>query len=266
MNIEQPAQSESFERREASLDRRLHELQLRFADRKWREGEGKSTFTEALDAVSTLVSDAQAQAHMADDPERAGAAWRETAERIEDLHAEGAPGWASEAAGLLEKWTKDVPDPLESLESVGMLKFNFKTGETELEAYGIGPKDPVVEIHVSEAFRHPETPFTPQGFKEALAALSEKISRQYPQAKAVVGQSWLFDRPLGKALGFTVVEDADIPQDSKDVWFQFIDKDGRIDEKRAKALFENGEPPYRSKLGFMPAEEFLRRYPPKSAD
>lgn len=263
MTFERAAQPENVEGREASLDRKLHELQMRFADRKWREGGGKATFVETLDGVSTLVSDAQAQAHMADDPERAGAAWQETAARIEDLHAEGAPGWAKEAAGLLEEWTKDAPDPLADLESAGFLKFGLKTGETDLEAYGIGPKDQVVEIHVTEAFRVPGASLTPQGFRDAFGALAERMAKEYPQAKAVVGQSWLFDRPIGKSLGFTIAEDVEVPQDSKDVWLQFVDKDGKIDERRAKALLEKGEPPYRSRLGFMTAEDFFGRYAPK---
>jgi hypothetical protein len=264
MGFERPDQTEKPESRERQLDRKLHELQLRFADRKWRQAveDGGPPFLDTLDGISTLVSDARADAYLAhaDDPDAAEAAWQETAKEVESLHDEGGPGWASKATALLERWTVSASKPLDALEGIGFLKFGLKTGEAGLESRGIGPDDPVLEIHVSEVFRHPETPFTLSSFKEIFGALAKRIAEEQPGVRAIVGQSWLFDHALAKRLGFTVVEDADVPQDSLDVWLQFVDKDGKIDERRVKALFEKGKPPYQSKLGFMPIEEFNRRY------
>lgn len=272
-HLEQPIEVEDPKARERELSEKLDELQLRYAEMKWETSGEKDrpAFTELLERSTTLLADVRQAARRmrpdADDEsiERELAPLRE---EIEALHVKKGEGWETRILERLRAVKEAYgPEPergeIEQIpsENFGLLKFNMKE-QKGLEAYGIGTGDPCLEVHVERAFMKQGAKVAPKALKESFSRLAEAIVDQYPHAKAIVGYSWLLDTPLAKRLGFTVPEDVESPQVGMSVWYQFIDKNGQVDAKKVQELFEKGEPPHRARLGFIPAEEFLRRYLP----
>ena len=268
-HLERPIEAEDPKARERELSEKLDELQLRYAEMKWEKSEEKDrpAFTDLLDRSTTLLGGVgQAVLRMRPDAEDE-AIRRELApllEEIEAMHAEKSPGWEAKMLKRLHAAKEAYgpePEGEEQTERFGLFKFNMRE-QKGLEAYGIETDDPCLEMHVERAFLKQDAKVAPKALKESLVKLAETIVDRYPHAKAVVGHSWLMDTPLAKRLGFTVPKDVETPQVGMSVWYQFIDKNGQIDAKKVRELFEKGEPPHRARLGFILTEEFLRRYLP----
>jgi hypothetical protein len=95
-----------------------------------------------------------------------------------------------------------------------------------------------------------------------LNELAVQIVDSCPEAKAVIGYSWIMDTVIAKKFGFTVYENENLDT-SGAFWSQFISRDGKIDRKRVDQFLNTGTPPYKVKAGLIKTEDFLRKYLPK---
>jgi hypothetical protein len=153
----------------------------------------------------------------------------------------------------------------ESMESENLIRTNIVDKPlpqmANIEGGRFDPSGKYLELHLDALFAHPEVNFR-EKLRDELAVIAKNITTQYPDLQAVVGESWLLDRP-GKNIGFTIIEDYEANQDSGAARAQMILKDGSINEERAQTYIETGELPYKVKFGYMPVEEFLTRYLPQ---
>ncbi len=257
MKFEQPIPTGDLENHEKELKRRLQKVELLFADKKAPLAENKSTFFDALNEHTSLVQEIK----FAEIPDQER---KDFALRINEIHDKKESGWEEQILSFIDEKVNalGIKEKKYEPERIGIMYFDKISGEDRIEKFGIDYDDEILSIHISEAFLHEDTKLAPSSIKTIMSKLAETIVEKYPQIKAVVGESWLIDTPVAKRLGFTVVENADVPQNNNSVWYQFIRQDGQIDEKRVNDLLENGEPPFKAKLGFIPVVKFLELYLP----
>jgi hypothetical protein len=68
---------------------------------------------------------------------------------------------------------------------------------------------------------------------------------------AMIGLSWQMGAVLGRRVGFTIVDSADLPQNIMGAWYQIINEDGSFNQKRMAHLQKHNELLYRLKCGFI---------------
>lgn len=131
-----------------------------------------------------------------------------------------------------------------------------------LENLGFSKFDQFTEVHVDDFYNTGEKNLGPELIKNDLAIVAEYIVDEEPTTAAIVGQSWLLDTPLADRLGFNRINDDSVKQNDFSSWFQFINKDGQIDQKRFNEFLETGELPFKSIKAYIPVEDFLKKYLP----
>lgn len=131
-----------------------------------------------------------------------------------------------------------------------------------LKKYGFASLNHFLELHVDEFYGTEANNLGPAVIKDDLGKAAEYIVDKAPEIVAVIGHSWLLDTALSERLGFKKIEGEDIKENDFSTWLQFIDKNGQIDQKKFSHLMETGKIPYKSSKGFIPTEEFLKKYLP----
>ncbi len=140
---------------------------------------------------------------------------------------------------------------------VGLINFNQNEGVHFPKESGFMEDDDLLEIHFDSAFKN-EGKAGLQEIKKWLSELAVLIVEKYPESKAVVGTSWLFDHPIMKRLGFITIEGK--PRGYN--WNQLIDKGGQIDVERLEQALITGKLPFRNLSGYILIEDFLNKYLP----
>ncbi len=124
--------------------------------------------------------------------------------------------------------------------------------------------DKAMEVHIDNFYSSNNEVLGADLIKSDLAIIATNIVDSNPEAVAIVGKSWLLDTPIAKKMGFRVVENQkEDTANNMSVWLQFIDKNGDIDQKRFNKFIQDGEPPYKSVVAYMPVEDFLKKYLPE---
>lgn len=258
------ASQKTREGRERTIEREISLLELAFADAQWKSRKDPaSSFTEILSQHADMI---QEIANEFRDDVKNDPAMREVIQTLKDeidaIHGESAAGWRERVLERLAAFRKRWCVMREPRPRSAAGIFNYEMRDVpELERFGIGGADPVLEIHVKGSM-DPAAGVGATNIKTSLQRIAEMIVYEHPEARAVVGRSWLMDHPLVKRLGFTVPDDINMPQNGYNFWLQFINKTGHVDAERARRLIETGEAPFRTRLGFMPVEAFLRKYLP----
>ncbi len=265
-NIGQPIRAENIQDREDILNKKLIELQVAFAAKKYSEwGDNKPDFTDTLEKNSRILHSLRLDFSQAydlpfNDPQ--------TREYINDLKEKiNASVKNNQDYEIISGLISDELNRLEKMlskrnksENVGIIKFNPIKGDI-LGEYGFGAEDDFFEIHMEDAYKHPGK-FGLQEIKIEFSKIAELIVDKYSEARAVIGTSWLMSHPIMEKLGFHIT---DIKKDiGMAHWVQFINKDGQIDTKKVEELLKTGKAPYEALLGYMPTEEFLQRYLPEN--
>ena len=129
----------------------------------------------------------------------------------------------------------------------------------QLENVGLRPDDDYLMIHLASAFKN-NSELGSRDIKKWLSELAEIIIDKFPEAKAIVGISWLFDHPIMKRFGFKVVDE----KTNGENWNQIINKDGQIDIGRLEYAIKNGRLPFRNLMGYILIEDFLKKYLPEN--
>lgn len=244
------------------LNSKLTEAQLIFADALTQKGPDRK-FSSVLNEKTALITNLRKRfsdfQKIPFQSEEAEAYAKDAIARIDSLYEEGSPDRLEKISELLKAEEIKFPFPPNTDEKIGPFEYNFSNLEG-LEKYGIDPEDLLFELHVDDLYKSGKEPSV-SGLKEQLGKIAEFILKSHPATKAVIGTSWLMSRPLAKLLGFKITE-KETPQNNMNVWRQFVDKEGQINQKRLEEAIKKGGAPYPSRLGYMTTEDFLRRYLP----
>ena len=267
-----PTDAEALMReRRREIRAALEDLQVRFIDQKYAGAPEavQETFAQFLDAETRLIDEVRGAIRIdrkiapEDDQTPVEDAARSLMADIDELRRVRAPGWSREIVRVLEEarpMIKGVP-----LEHFGLLEYQASANPKRIEQMaeiGLKPGDEYGEIHFRAPSMSPGEKFGLAELKSSLAKLAVEIVTNAPHVRAVSGKSWLMDTPIAKRLGFREMPSENHRRKGMNYWYQFLDQNGDIDEKRAGKLFEGGKAPYETKLGAMSVEDFLERYLP----
>jgi hypothetical protein len=164
----------------------------------------------------------------------------------------------------------EYPQESESIKDnnhVGLIKYEERVSSLDeekdeeklLKATGLNKKDDYLRIHLAPAYVN-NNELNPNKIKKWLSELAEVIIDKFPEARAIVGTSWLFDHPIMKRLGFKIIDE----KSGRENWSQIINKDGQIDTDRLEDAIKNGELPFKNLTGYIFTEDFLKKYLPEN--
>ncbi len=150
-------------------------------------------------------------------------------------------------------------------DQVGLIRYNTISHIEELVQYGFQSDDSYLGIHIEPIYKQKKQEKVENIFSSnTMSKLAEKIVKDFPDIKAVVANSWILDTAIGKRLGFHMYEDSWKNFYHGDTfWGQFFDQDGQIKQNEVKVFLETGKSPFQVKSGFIPRDEFLKKYLPK---
>ncbi len=169
-----------------------------------------------------------------------------------------------EKLGPIQK--KEEQDNNQDTRKVGLIEFGIEDNLGELLSKLDMKDDRYISIHFPEFYKQKK-----DGIKnlfsvnsiDSFKKLALKIINDYPEAKAVVGESWLMDTPIAKRIGFIVSDYSSRRKLGGQFWGQFINSDGQIDNERVSKFLETGIPPYKVSIGIIMVEDFLKKYLPE---
>lgn len=149
---------------------------------------------------------------------------------------------------------------------------NFNTEEVELNNQDwfnsslgsiVKHGDTCISIHLEPLYKRTlQNGDVSVFFSRSLENLAVQIITKYPEARAVIANSWIIDTPIAKRIGLKVFAKEKY-SNSLAFWGQFINDRGQIDEVRVKKFLETGIAPFEVANGAMAVEDFLRKYLPK---
>jgi len=146
---------------------------------------------------------------------------------------------------------------------LGIYKYNLmKKDEVhprileKMAEQGYPANEEYLEIHLPASYENEEK-VTPDNIKKYTAKLAELIVDEYPQARGVVGSSWLLDRAaLRRYYGFTAIAEC------KPNWLQFVGEDGQVSAERVEELVKTGELPHKNIFAAVDTVDFLKKFLP----
>ncbi|KKP43557.1 MAG: hypothetical protein UR46_C0019G0005 [Parcubacteria group bacterium GW2011_GWA1_33_6] len=144
----------------------------------------------------------------------------------------------------------------------GILEYNVIKGLSDLGEFGIGPEDECIKIHLDPFFKQEELAGGSNiFFRNYFQILAHFFSKNHPNAKAIVAESWLLGSPIAKRIGFHTYPSLNENTFHGDTfWGQFLDQQGQIKEKKIREFLDTGKPPFVVKSGYILIGEFLKRY------
>lgn len=145
----------------------------------------------------------------------------------------------------------------------GLIGFGMETNLGHLlPGMGLSDEDLCLGIHFDDFYKQQKEDVKNLFSSNSLEKLAVKIIEEHPEAKAVVGRSWLMDTPIAKRIGFTVYH-RDLEFNSGPFWGQFIDSNGQIKNNEVSKFLKTGEPKFKIAIGAIKVEDFLRKYLPE---
>lgn len=273
----QPIKTESVEEHQDKLERKLAEVEIFYADHLYqskKETEPRPKFSEILEQETAALSQLKNRVYtyFEDDQKKTDETLRVIYDEIDSLYQAQADDWqelvfkkVQQAVDQYEKKPDEKERAAEGMpgEKAGMLKFDLLEQLRDAEKIGFDAHDQFVQIHFEDFYKNKDASFDLEKINDSLRELAKQIAQKYPQARAVIGLSWLLEHPLVSYLDFKIAPEYKVYQNDFSTWAQFIDRNGQINQKRLDYLKEHGRPPYRSMLGYIPIEDFLQRYLPE---
>src|SRR3989338_5858511 len=257
--------------REKQVTLALADLQIQFADKLFAKADKmeENSFAYFLDEQGVLLEGIregimQAQRD-AQDPSAVKQEMDAIMARMDTIYEAKAPDWHGQIMSVLEEAEKKFPRQgvMDKPKHVGLIEYVPSTvPEAGLPFMGLKPGDSYLEIHLQEAYKNPSEPVTSGQLTRGFGKLAETIVKEMPATRGVTGYSWLMDTPIAKRLGFEIVPTAKGKRKGPAAWFQFLDKNGKLEKKRVEQLLREEKLPYEEKRGAIPVEAFLQRYLP----
>ncbi len=196
---------------------------------------------------------------------------KEITEKVFNAYTNDPDNWTDRVDSLILETINQLPLADKVSQEInpeefraGVLRYSVGAGHSGLEDYGISIDDECIKTHLDPLFKQEEIP---EGkklsdlYKEAYKIIAREVKEKYPNAKALASQSWLFDTALAKEVGLHIY-----PSSNENsfrgtaFWGQFINREGQVNEERVRQLLETGKPPFRVKSGYIPIEEFFKKY------
>ena len=177
------------------------------------------------------------------------------------------------SARELQKYEQEKSDLLrtKSETSVGLIEYklenlsDFLRPEYISQNYSHNPS--VARIHMQPFFLQRKGIFSTDSVTEAVYTsfkkLVKKLSKDHPEVKFSVADSWVLDLPIAKQFGFTLIppKQSVLSQNffnTPGFWGQFISKQGELHKDRLEKLVFEGIPPRQVKSGYVDVESLKR--------
>ncbi len=289
-NITTPIEAEDNKDRANKLDRKIEQISVVYATKKWHELKQKNPDYKFYDALKTysltesIILDPVIhldEFNLDEYQERIVIFLKEFEDEVNEI-AESDNLDLNKITDLVNLKENAIADYL----GVGNLKRNESNDKKDwlkiikfnqvdhvadsnhgkyqkLIDLGFSKSDQFLEVHFEEFYRNDEKNIGPELITNDLAALAKYIVKERPETAAVIGRSWLLNTPIANRLGFIEIkDDSTQPQNDFTTWLQFVDKNGEIDQKRFNKFLETGELPFTSVKAYISVEEFLKKYLP----
>lgn len=175
----------------------------------------------------------------------------------------------------LPEISSETPEPNNRVDRIGILRSHVQSGREleefaysreELEQMGVSENDSVVEIHFPPLFELPEEKRNPKlnqfSIRKSFKELAKLIKEKYPEAKAIIGRSWILETKLWQKIGFHLLEkdDGKTHAAGYGFWGQFVDEKGNLKQDKIDQLLETGVSEYTVSAGYIPMDEFLGKH------
>ncbi|MCL4391946.1 hypothetical protein M1413_01275 [Patescibacteria group bacterium] len=166
-------------------------------------------------------------------------------------------------ANLKKEEPSKIERMIEKDTTIGVIKVEPGTHENRRMAEaGFGPEEEFLPIHFPAFYESgPEKSLLTE-INASFTQLAEIVPQKYPEARGIIGESWLLSLPAAERLGFKKVMTLENRFDGDSLWSQFIDQNGNISKSRFDEFMRTGKPPYAVTLSYIPIEEFLSKYLP----
>lgn len=286
---------DELEKQKIEIEEKLKRIQLYYAYLLYKIGDKNKKISEILSLInSDIIKDIRKLTMIENGKNIRGeelkSIFNEKIKKIDELY-DTMVNLAGEGDDLYEKKEKDLepifnsfkeivnesnknfPEKWKEWEShtkehnkkkkIGIIEYNIISNSVyhqnkelfdTLKDNGFNENDTFLEIHLPYNFSNKEV-FGKSNIFESIKDLTELIKNNYPQVKAVVGNSWLLDHPfIKKILKFKIIKTGPI------MWQQMINKNGKIDEERLKFLEKNKKLPYKNLYGYIKTEDLIREY------
>ncbi len=289
-NIATPIEAEDNKDRANKLDRKIEQISVVYATKKWHELKQKNPDYKFYDALKTysltesIILDPVIhleEFNLDEYQERIVIFLKEFEDEVNEI-AESDNLDLNKITDLVNLKENAIADYLgvsnlkrnesnDKKDWLKIIKFNqvdhvadSNHGKYQkLIDLGFSKSDQFLEVHFEEFYRNDEKNIGPELITNDLAALAKYIVKERPETAAVIGRSWLLNTPIANRLGFIEIKDDSIqPQNDFTTWLQFVDKSGEIDQKRFNKFLETGELPFTSVKSYISVEEFLKKYLP----
>lgn len=281
-NLTKHIESKSIEEHEQKLDNEMVAIQLEYVDRLFKE-QIKSIDGEKPDHDMTQLLYKYTQIpnilkfslykrteYKVNDEIAGDLFQKRVINNISDLYEKDHEHW-------IEKTRQLMKDEIEALGSIqenkknenklqsGLINFDIKSVKEGVECFGdfcIDEGEVYMLIHFEDLYKQKGDGEKNLFSSGSLEKLAINIVDKFPETKAIVGESWMMDTPIAMRIGFKVSRNISDTRLSSQFWGQFIDSEGQVNSARVSKFLETGDPPYRTAIGVMKTEDFLRKYLP----
>lgn len=259
------SQDPVIEDKDRLLQEEMNSAQLRFADRVWQKSGGEMTFSQALEETSSVLNSLEINLRKAGRGKRMVKAIVKDMERdIDRIRVDHPEDWRQFVQDRInESYAGIFNDVIPSSPKLPDFKAGPFSGDKikaqGLENQGISPKDELLDINLDSLFVNPEISVSSATLRKYFGEMARYLQSQ-PNIKAVVGESWLLAHPIGRAIGFITVPEKHIHSKGLGEWSQFVTKEGVFNKMLFEKALEDGTLPFRNVFGYIPTEDFLRRY------
>ncbi|NTW14419.1 MAG: hypothetical protein HGA31_05330 [Candidatus Moranbacteria bacterium] len=176
-----------------------------------------------------------------------------------DLDAEYREGGLERAIEFADDFFCDIDSDLESEHRDGPKR----AGQIE---YGYPVLDDAGERYIPLHYPFPTKGRTGEdfGYERSLRELAKNVVEDGIYADYVRSHTWMTDKSRSERYGFrnVAIKDFD-PSDGSQVWGQFVLKNGELNEKAVRYLFEHGEPREKVATDRMNLRDLIYRYYPE---
>ncbi|MDP9249279.1 MAG: hypothetical protein M3M85_02065 [bacterium] len=257
---------------ETVIIEKLESAQLRFADALCRKQEFQD-FADILGNTTSIIESLEDSFKNAypEGREKLVPAYVEGIKQaINKIREENPNDWESKVKKFLQVEQKKLNEATNfanfeldpELPQIGPIAYEIVSIPSLAEfgaKYGLGPNDSLMELHLEDIYKFPDMSITPKTLLKHFEEISRYL-KDHPHIKAVIGESWLIDHPIGHKLGFKKITEAELEKNALDTWSQLITQGGEINEERLNQAIEKGVLPFQSVLGYITREDFLERY------
>ncbi|MCL4391989.1 hypothetical protein M1413_01535 [Patescibacteria group bacterium] len=271
--ITQSIETENQADREAELAKRLTALEVHFADSYYR---GEGNFSHVLYEYTPIMRrlrDRYRNVHEGEEADKKLAFATSIENEINRIYRETPDREKREElitqyvfdvyANLKKEEPTEIERMTENDTTIGVIRTESGTHENRrMEEAGFGPEEEFLAIHFPAFYESgPEKSLLTE-IGASFTKLAEMIPQKYPEARGIIGESWLLSLPAAERLGFKKVKTLENQFNGNGLWSQFIDQNGNISKSRFDEFMKTGKPPYEVAVGYIPIEEFLSKYLP----